>query len=205
VTIIKHDFQTGKKAEGTINTKKEKISVYQLRIHIDYSSPIIWRTIQVPGTLKLSALHSILQICFGWNDEATYRFLVGKTFYGPDPTDESRGLFNDSEVQLHELEKVMRFIFSYIYDGGNGWECELTLEEVLPMTETVTHPVLIAAEHASPPNSVADIHEYMEMLSQINELSSVRDKVLAQHDLASTYDPTYFDVNSVNAQLKSIS
>jgi hypothetical protein len=204
VTIIKHDFQTGKHVDSKIDVNKKKIPGYQLRIDLDYSSPAIWRTIRVPGTLSLHSLHAILQICFGWNDDATYRFLVGKIFYGPDTIDTSNNISNSSEVQLHELEKGMGFIFAYIYDGGNGWECEITLEEVLSANDEVSAPQLLNAHQGRPPSSFDDIHEYQDFLRVLAESDTDRTSALAKHNLADTFDPAFCDIETLKRQIKSI-
>jgi hypothetical protein len=205
VTIIKHDFQAEKHVASKGDEKTKKIPGYQLRIDLDYSSPTISRIVRVPGTLTLHALHAVMQICYGWNDDATYRFLVGKVFYGPNSSEVSNNIFNASEVQLHELEKGMGFIFAYIYDGGNGWECEITLEAILPADDEVPYPQLLNAYQGRLPASFDDIHEYQEFLGILQDSATDRASVLAMHNLADNYDPAFCDIESLKRQLKLVS
>ena len=39
--------------------------------------------------------------------------------------------YDEANYKLYQLEESMQFIFTYLYDGGEGWELELTLEDVL--------------------------------------------------------------------------
>lgn len=205
MTIIKHDFQNKSQIGSRTETGKKKIPGYQLRIELSYSSPPIWRTVNLPGTLSLYDLHSVIQICFGWDNEATHRFLVGKIFYSPGVTDTSGGIRSEAEIELHELEKDMGFIFSYLYDGGCGWECEITLEQVFPDAKSYPHPVLVSAGRAYPPPYIEDIHEYQTMLTELEKAVVHRKKILAEHGIASSFDPLYCDTTSINDRLKHIS
>lgn len=205
MTIIKHDFQNKSQSERRTETDSKKIPGYQLGIELSYSSPPIWRTVNLPGTLSLCDFHSVIQICFGWDNEATHRFLVGKIFYSPGITDTSGGIRSDAEIELHELEKDMGFIFSYLYDGGCGWECEITLEHVFPDAKDFPHPVLVAAGRAHPPPSIEDIHEYQAMLTELEKAAVARKKILAEHGIASSFDPLYCDTTAINDRLKHMS
>ena len=41
-------------------------------------------------------------------------------------------------------EEGMAFMFTYLYDAGEGWEHEITLEEIVPPTAKLTHPILLS-------------------------------------------------------------
>lgn len=204
MTIIRHDFHNKSKSGRRAETEKIKIPGFQLRIELSYSSPPIWRIVNLPGTLTLAGLHSVIQICFDWKDEATHRFLVGKIFYSPGETDISRGIRSDAEIELHELEKDMGFIFSYLYDGGCGWECEITLEQLFPDAKDISHPVLVAADRACPPPSIEDIHEYQSLLAELRNAPASHEKILAKHDIANSFDPSYCDMTVINNRLKTV-
>lgn len=202
MTIIRHDFQRSKQSSDS--KEKEKIPGFQLRIELSYSSPPIWRTVNVPGTFTLSELHTIIQHCFGWRDDATYRFLVGKIFYSPDEISTISGSRPSSAIQLHELEKDMGFIFSYLYDGGCGWECEITLEHLFPDTQEVPHPCLIEANGACPPSVIEDIHEYQEMLTNLEKADINREEILANSGVSPSFDPEFCDIAAINNLIKEI-
>lgn len=202
MTLIHHDFKAGEKKSNEEDKKNLPIPGYQLRIEVSFSSPAIWRTIKIPGTATLADLHRVIQTCFGWQDDSTHRFLVGKIFYNP------LELCNDknhceTDYQLHELEDGMGFIFSYIYDGGSGWECEITLEEKIRDSKTIPEPELIAADRAFPPEGFDDIHEYQHVLNQLENHNADTGKILASHNLSHDYDPAHCDLRAINDILKA--
>jgi len=204
VTIIKHDFQRGRKNTNKAEKEEKKIPGFQLRISLSYSTPTIWRTVNLPGTLTLAGLHSVIQRCFGWQDDATYRFLVGKIFYSPDEAGSSGSSRSSTTTQLHEIEKDMTFVFSYLYDGGCGWECEITLEQLFPNTKEIAFPILVNAQQASPPAACDDIHEYQDMIATLEKATANRKKILAQKDVPLSFDPSVVDVTAINADIQNI-
>jgi len=204
VTVIKHDFQRSRKDTDQSGKEEKKIPGFQLRIELSYSSPPIWRTVNLPGTISLAAFHSIIQHCFGWQDEATYRFLVGKIFYSPEQTGSTGGSRSSLTTQLHELEKQMGFIFSYLYDGGCGWECEITLEHLFPDTKVISQPILVEGDRASRPSSIEDIHEYQNLLESLTRTDINRDRVLAKSGVAPSFDPAILDIDTINDAIRKI-
>jgi hypothetical protein len=50
-------------------------AVYQLRIRLDRSSPLIWRRPLVTGATTIAELHAIIQIAFGWSDSHLHQFV----------------------------------------------------------------------------------------------------------------------------------
>ena len=204
MTVIKHDFRRSRTSTTQSGTEEKKIPGFQLRIELCYSSPPIWRTVNLPGTISLAAFHSIIQHCFGWQDEATYRFLVGKIFYSPEQTATTGGSRSSAATRLHELEKQMGFIFSYLYDGGCGWECEITLEHLFPDSKTISHPILVEGDRASPPSSIEDIHEYQSFLDTLTRTEINRDRVLTKSGVAPSFDPAILDIDTINDAIRKI-
>lgn len=203
MTIIRADFGRPKRPADQTTSKDKKIPGYQLSIELSYSSPAIRRTVNIPGTLTLADLHTVIQHCFGWQDEAAHRFLVGKIFYSPDSRETTGGSRSSSATALHEVEKDMGFIFSYLYDGGCGWECEITLDQTFGDARTIPHPVLTAAEGASPPPCIEDIHDYQSLLAELARSPESHDKILAAHGVPSTFTPNHCDMTAINTLLSA--
>jgi hypothetical protein len=42
------------------------VPIYQLRIELQDLKPLIWRSVLVPGSIKLSKLHVVVQRTMGW-------------------------------------------------------------------------------------------------------------------------------------------
>ncbi len=173
--VIKGVFPHSTKAD--IETKKDDKPVpsYILHISITFSDPLIWRRIQVPGTFTLAQLHDTIQLSMGWSDSYVHQFLVGKISYEPTmktkvPREAKR--FDEYKYKLYTLEEGMRFMFSYIYGAGEGWEHEIHLEEIVPPTRQLKHPILLAGEMACPPETVGDIHQYLQLITDLESPDS---------------------------------
>ena len=188
----------------TENHKPDQpVPSYILHIAIVFSDPLIWRRIQVPGSYTLAQLHHVIQRSMGWSDSFVHQFLIGKISYEPAMGGagirESRR-FDEQNYRLHTLEESMRFMFTYFYDAGQGWEHEISLEEVVPPARPLDHAIIMAGERACPPESVDDIHAYRELLAASrNPESKSRNRL---RELAGpAFDPEFFDLDAAKKRL----
>ncbi|MCI0478429.1 MAG: plasmid pRiA4b ORF-3 family protein, partial [Anaerolineales bacterium] len=55
--------------------------VYQLKISLEGSRPLIWRRVRVPGEFTLADLHHVVQIVMGWESYHMHRFEFGGVNY----------------------------------------------------------------------------------------------------------------------------
>ena len=129
----------------------------------------------------------------GWSDSYVHQFLVGKISYEPTikskrPKESKR--FDEHKYKLHTLEEGMRFMFTYLYDAGEGWEHEIHLEEVVPPTRQLNHPILLSGEMACPPETVGDIHEYHQLISALESPDSKTQNNLYELTGRPDFDPT---------------
>ncbi len=199
--VFPERVQTEKKQDD------EPVSSYILHIAITFSDPHIWRRVQVPGHYTLTELHNVLQASMGWSNSYFHQFLVGKICY--EPTMKSSTLreskrFDEHKYQLHTLEEGMQFMFSYIYDAGEGWEHEITLEETVPPTRELKHPILIAGEHACPPEGVGDVHQYMQLVSAMESPGNKDVNSLNELSGQSRFDPYFFDLEAARRRVKTL-
>jgi hypothetical protein len=203
--IIKGDFTQQRKKNRQTGPKEKPAPIFQLKISLAFSDPLIWRRIQVSGDTNLGRLHDILQLCMGWSDLHAHRFLVGKVFYAPSNGDnilEKTGERDESEFRLAALETDMKWVFTYIYDFGDGWEHEIELEETLPAGKGGSHPVVLTGERACPPENVGGIPGYEEFLSIINNRHHAQHKRIAEWHGADHFDPDHFEMARINRALK---
>lgn len=63
----------------------------------------------------------------------------------------------------------MQFLFSYLYDGGDGWELQIAVEEILAPGAVGPSPVLVEGANGCPPEEVGDIHQYQALLAALDE------------------------------------
>lgn len=187
--------------------KEDKpVPSYVLHISITFSDPLIWRRVQVPGSFTLAQLHDIIQLSMGWSDSYVHQFLVGKISYEPTqksnlPRESKR--FDEHRYKLHSLEEGMSFMFSYIYGAGEGWEHEIHLEEVVPPTRQLDHPILMAGEMACPPESVGDIHQYLQLLHDLQSPDADNQKNINELADLPNFDPTAFNLDAAKKRISN--
>ena len=64
--------------------------IYELRITLKGSKPLIWRRVAVPADIKLGRLHEVIQIAMGWTDSHLHQFLLRDKGLKPDPQEMAR-------------------------------------------------------------------------------------------------------------------
>jgi hypothetical protein len=202
--VIKGVFpESNKTAIGTTKDD-EPVPSYVLHVSITFSDPLIWRRVQVPGTFTLAQLHDIIQLSMGWSDSHVHQFLVGKISYEPTiksniPRESKR--FDEHKYKLHTLEEGMRFMFTYLYDAGGGWEHEIQLEEVVPPTRQLKHPILLSGEMACPPEMVGDIHEYNQLIAAFDSPAGTNQNSLYELTGRPDFNPAYFDLEAAKKRV----
>ena len=142
-------------AEKKIQKPKTQHHVCQLRITLQDILPPIWRLIQVPNTLRLSDLHTVLQTVIGWTDSHLHRFeRDGKHWGVPDPEEEdSFEIIDESGVTIGDVLTRPGDAMLYVYDYGDDWRHSMELDKVLPASDAV-RPVCLAGERRCPPEDV---------------------------------------------------
>jgi hypothetical protein len=202
--VIKGVFPESIKTETESKKDDKQVPSYILHVSITFSDPLIWRRIQVPGTFTLAQLHDTIQLSMGWSDSYVHQFLVGKISYEPTiksnvPRESKR--FDEHNYKLHTLEEGMRFMFSYIYDAGEGWEHEIHLEEVIPPTRQLKHPILLSGEMACPPEEVGDIHQYHQLITALESPDGKKQNSLYELTGRPDFDPSYFDLEAAKKRV----
>ncbi len=180
---------------------------YVLHISLTFSDPLIWRRVQVPGSISLATLHHVIQVSMGWSDSHVHQFLVGKISYAPtlgSATIKENERYDERNYKLQDLEEGMQFMFAYLYDAGDIWEHEIRLEEVVISKEELPKPVLLSGEQACPPETMSDIHEYQSLLTSLEDSSRSSRKKLAELTGGSSFDPDYFDLNDARHRLQGL-
>lgn len=194
--IIKGSFPAHHKKQSS-PPPKEPVPSYLLHVSIVFSDPLIWRRIQVPGHLTLAQLHNVIQAAMGWQDEHVHQFLVGKISYVPTMKGSvvrEAKRFDERNYELHTLEEGMQFMFSYIYDAGEGWEHHIHLEEVVPPSRPLDHPILLSGECACPPETVGDIHEYNKLVTGFEKGDASARNELFDLTGRPDFNPAAFDI-----------
>jgi yecA family protein len=202
--VIKVDFpQHGKK-------QTSPVPVYQLKVALQGAKPPIWRRIQVPGNFTLEQLHEVIQLCMGWTDSHLHQFLIDRTCYClPDEDDlwQTSRPKNEAKYTLHSLAKKIQPQFQYIYDFGDDWMHQITVEKVLALHEGASLPLLITGRRACPPEDIGGIYGYMHLIEVLGNPDHEEYKEMADRLDVDFFDPARFskeDIAVINASLEEL-
>ena len=189
-------------------TEREIVqSAYQLKISLMNSEPAIWRRLLVPGSVRLSVLHAIIQEVMGWTNSHLHEFKMGDTSYS-DPEfglqEDDPDVEDEFKVRLSEAAPREGDWFLYMYDFGDGWEHKILVERILPpVPKQAKTAVCLAGARACPPEDCGGIYGYMDFLEAIRDPNHERHEELLDW-IGGDFDPEAFDVNLVNECLKGI-
>jgi hypothetical protein len=205
--VIKGNFPAMQKKMGKPPTKKTPAAAYQLKISLLYCAPLIWRRIQVPGSMTLSRFHDVIQLCMGWTDSHLHQFMIGIRSYGPANVGDHWGAVKDldeSKFTLNELESDIRQRCMYIYDFGDSWEHEIRIESIAaPGEKPLKHPVLLAGEHACPPEDIGGPPGFETFLDAMSAPGNENYDEMRDW-YGSDFDPDFFEIDKINKVLRKI-
>ena len=204
--VIKGVFPENK----TVEPKKEDkpLPSYILHISITFSDPLIWRRIQIPGKLTLNQLSEVIQQSMGWSNSDMHQFIIGKISYEPAMGDGGSirvsKRFDENKYTAHSIEEDMLFMFTYLYDAGDGWEHEIRLEEVVQPLPELNHSILLAGETSCPPEEAGDIHQYHDLLTAMETPGSKDAHILRELTGNTDFDPAFFDLEAARKRVATL-
>lgn len=174
--------------------------IYQLKVHLDYTNPPIWRRFLVDSTILLPELHLLLQKIMGWENYHLHQFVHKEKFYSDDDSmvDNKQTLLS-SNVHLNTLLRKENDSLQYEYDFGDSWMHTLKLEKILPM-QTDFKPRCLEGENACPPEDFGGVWGYMEMLEVLQNPKHPEYKEYRQW-LPRDFSPTRFSVEEININI----
>ena len=155
---------------------REPIAKLSIRLH--GISPPVWRRVDVPLSMTLKTLHETIQGCFGWASNHLYKFDVGDAHYGephPDYAPEHQLLRADAK-RLSALVKAGHRRLRYVYDFGDYWEHDLTIEKLTTGDAETRYPAYIDGTGRTPPEDVGGPGGYASFLERIENPND------AEHD-----------------------
>ncbi len=186
--------------EGVIAVRDSWSKVYQFKITLTDTEPPIWRQIMVPSNYTFWDLHVAIQDSMGWLDSHLHSFAIADPSTGerfevgiPEST------FVDEEDILPDWKYKIADYFSmsnreavYVYDFGDYWVHDITLERILDSEAGVSYPSLIDGKRACPPEDCGGVYGYAELLEALSDPSSEEYKEMVEW-LGEVYDPERFD------------
>jgi hypothetical protein len=186
-------------------------AIYQLKVTLRGSKPLIWRRLQVASTTSLNRLHLILQVVMGWRRRYPYQFDDGLTWYGQDFIDED-GEYNpvgedDRQTPLAEVAPRAKASFEYHYDLDDilmegTWCLKIEVEQILPAVPDSRVPLCLDGKRAGPSEDFRGISDYEGCVLSFRDPADPRHHE-ARNQLGG-FDPDTFDVDDTNRALAAI-
>ena len=179
-------------------------TVYQLKVTLRESKPLIWRQFQVPGNITLHRLHMILQSMMGWTNSHLYRFdIAGIQYSIPDPAEDDFNELHFVDSRRTRLSKVVsqeKARFTYEYDFGDSWEHDILIEKILSVDPGAQYPVCLAGKRACPPEDCGGIRGYADLLKIIRDPAHEEYEGMMEW-LGGSFDPEEFNIGKINRSL----
>lgn len=166
--------------------------MFQLKISLNYSDPLIWRRVLVPATFTFDNLHSTIQASFDWENDHMHEFTAGKAF---------RGEKISGRTPLSDFFERPRQKATYVYDFGDSWEHEILFEKW--SDEKSANPVCLEGANAAPPEDSGGIPGYYWKLETIQNKKHPDYESMLEW-MGENFDPVFFDKDAVNKRLKRI-
>ena len=183
---------------------------FKVQLH-NISKPPVWRKVLVPANFSFDIFHSVIQEAFGWYDAHLYQFSPKGFNSSPQigiPDDsgwDDEEIINSKKIKLSAIFTEKGQKFTYIYDFGDYWQHNITLEDI--KEGTAKKAELLDGKGACPPEDCggAGGYEWMrEVLSnpENEEYESMRNWLGMEED--DTWDAAYFDKEETAIGVKSV-
>jgi hypothetical protein len=187
-----------------MKSAKEKSTVYQLKITLMDIDPPIWRRVVVPGEIRLSGLHNVIQEAMGWTNSHLHDFLIEKKRYSkPDLEFDSGKVLSESTHRLSQVAERKGMRFFYEYDPGDGWGHEIVVEDIAPAMKKDFRPTCLDGDRACPPEDCGGPGGYEELVESMKGPDNERRREFIDW-LGEDFDPESFSLAETNKGLRRI-
>lgn len=191
--------------------------VFQFKIQIKgITKPPVWRKVSVPANFTFLKFHDVIQTVFGWGDYHLFEFKdkewesniriavpVKDDFFDPDFFADTK---DSSKVKLSNIFKEKFQKLLYVYDFGDNWVHEITLESISNDKQKMA--ICLSGKGACPPEDCGSIYGYEDMkqvfatMPESEEADEYREWL--GMDEGEIWDTGAFDIEEINMSLKLI-
>ncbi len=195
-------------------TTRNQMKIFQFKVSLPGTEPLVWRRFLVPGNITFGCLHDVIQAVMGWWDDHSHSFAFKsrkEQILPPGmakemanyPYDRREKFFSEDDVTLDErFRRAGQKVF-YTYDFGDYWEHELVLEERRPYDGKQLLPMCMDGDRAHPLEDCGGVWRHQQILAMLEAPEEVNEEDLEWlRDWAPNYDPTAFDIEKINRKLR---
>ena len=177
-------------------------AIFQIKITLAGITPPVWRRLQVPSDLFLHDFHKVIQTAMGWENSHLHQFVKnGRTFGIADDEFENTERFMDyTSIRLIDVLNKENDTLRYIYDFGDTWVHEITLEKQLKAVPSEFYPFCTDGARSCPPEDSGGPAAYMEMVKVFNNPDNPERQGILEW-LDEDWNPETFNPDIVNEML----
>ena len=105
------------------------MKIYSIKIALRGVSPMVWRRLRIAGDTTLAALHYIIQIAYGWDDDFLHQFHIYGKDYG---IARAGGIWveNAYTVRIDDFDFDVGDRFIYEYNFFKFWLVDIRIEAI---------------------------------------------------------------------------
>jgi Plasmid pRiA4b ORF-3-like protein len=176
-------------------------TVHQLEVTLEDVEPPVWRRIEVHSSITLAVLNTVIQQAMGWQGYHLHQFEIGDRVYGVDDEEWGPPVVDENRARLGDVA-TEGTVFRYEYDFGDSWGHAVKVGGVIAPAAGTTYPRCAAGERACPPEDCGGAWGYTELLAALADPRHERHVELLEW-VGGSFDPAKFDLEEVNARLRS--
>lgn len=187
---------------------------YLFKIQIKgITNPTVCREVMVPARFTFHRFHDVIQVAFDWNDLYSFEFrdkVHATRFRIGTPSDDdfeySVDKLDASRVKLSDIITDKGTKFFYIYDFGDFWVHEITVEDI--RFEKLKKAVCLSGNGNDPPDNCGGargyerIKEVFRTMPYSEEANRFREREGMTKD--EIWDPYIFFIDVVNDALQGV-
>lgn len=149
------------------------MKAYVIKIELQNVESPVWRRIIIPAEIRFWRLHQTIQYAMGWKNYHPHEFnFPSQRLSVTNNDDECEYLGSDMEIRSSEKMKLGEILeqpglMEYVYNFGDYWVHQLTLEEIRD-DYPVGYPQILAGAGDCPPEDVGGPGGYAEFLKTLS-------------------------------------
>lgn len=176
-------------------------AVYQIKIVLINSKPLIWRRVLVEPDMTLEEIHYVVQTTMPWTNSHLHQFHARDGARYADPAFELDDTADETRVRLDELLVKPKDRIVYEYDFGDGWNHAIELEKIVAREPKQKLPVCVAGKRAAPPDDCGGVWGYEHLLEVLADPDHEEHEDLSEW-VGGQFDAEAFDLKDVNRAIR---
>ena len=195
-------LEQGRKGRSVARGEESMKEIFVLHVRLAQISPAIWRRLEIRAEGTFWHLHSAIQDAMPWDDSHLHEFRfptgdketrIGIPGY---EDDEDEGPLASWETPLRDWFVGAPVQCLYVYDFGDGWVHNVTLESCRPAESKGSYPRCTGGERRCPPEDVGGPRGYSGFLEAISDRRNSEHRAYKRW-VGGSWDPEYFQLEKI--------